>query len=75
MHRVTYAPGDQGSVTRYSVAYLIRPHGEASMKRLSPPRYPGSIVPQIKAGDNPDTEMNAREWEEYRIGMIKSTLR
>lgn len=25
MRRVTYAPGEQGDVTRYSVAYLVRP--------------------------------------------------
>jgi len=34
MHRVTFAPGEQGTVPRYSLAYLVRPEGEAPMKRL-----------------------------------------
>lgn len=40
MHRVTYAPGEQRRVPRYSVAVLSRPNKEATMKRVRGGRIP-----------------------------------
>jgi isopenicillin N synthase-like dioxygenase len=34
MHRVTYAPGDQSRLTRYSLAYFVRPEDTCVMKDL-----------------------------------------
>ncbi|KAK7423054.1 hypothetical protein QQZ08_009221 [Neonectria magnoliae] len=51
-HRVTYSPGDQRSVDRYSMAYFLRPERNASMKRL------------MGEGDDGDAaNMTAWEWE------------
>lgn len=51
-HRVTYSPGDQRFVDRYSMAYFLRPERNASMKRL------------IGQGDDGDAaNMTAWEWE------------
>ncbi|KAJ8062280.1 hypothetical protein OCU04_008827 [Sclerotinia nivalis] len=72
MHRVTYAPGDQGAATRYSLAYLVRPSGNAPMKRLAPPDYPSSLVPKIIEGEETDNEMNAREWEVHKAVAIRA---
>jgi isopenicillin N synthase-like dioxygenase len=72
MHRVTYAPGDQAEVTRYSIAYLVRPSGDASMKRLAPPAYPSSLIPPITGDEEADNEMNAREWEAHKAVAIRT---
>ena len=56
-HRVTYAPGDQASLVRYSVAYFSRPEHETLMTRLD-----GSdIIPPLREGEV-DDEITAREW-------------
>jgi isopenicillin N synthase-like dioxygenase len=72
MHRVTYAPGEQGEVTRYSIAYLVRPSGDAPMRRLAPPAYPSSLIPLITGEEETDNEMNAREWEAYKAVAIRA---
>jgi isopenicillin N synthase-like dioxygenase len=59
MHRVTYAPGEQGKVTRYSLAYLARPHNDASMRRLV---GGNSVVPRLKEGEE-DNLLTVKEWE------------
>jgi isopenicillin N synthase-like dioxygenase len=59
MHRVTFAPGEQGKVDRYSLAYLVRAVGDASMKRLS---GDGSLIPGLSEGEE-ENEMNAKQWE------------
>ncbi|KAF5020255.1 hypothetical protein F66182_7733 [Fusarium sp. NRRL 66182] len=52
MHRVTYSPGNQRFVDRYSMAYFLRPEKSASMRRL------------IGEGDDGDApSMTASEWE------------
>ncbi|RAL59813.1 hypothetical protein DID88_000442 [Monilinia fructigena] len=51
MHRVTSAPGDQASVTRYVVGYFARPAGDALMKRLVAPEYPSSLIPPVEEGE------------------------
>jgi isopenicillin N synthase-like dioxygenase len=68
MHRVTYAPGEQGDTTRYSLAYLVRPFGDAPMKRLSGGE---SLIPELEEGEE-DSSMNAREWEAHRSVAIKA---
>ncbi|OHE96501.1 hypothetical protein CORC01_08264 [Colletotrichum orchidophilum] len=51
-HRVTYSPGAQRFVDRYSLAYFMRPEKKASMRRL------------IGEGDDGDAaNMTAGEWE------------
>ncbi|KAE8353100.1 oxidoreductase [Aspergillus coremiiformis] len=67
MHRVTFAPGDQGKMPRYSLAYLVRPYGDAPMKRLS---EGDSIVPGLEDGEEAN-DMTAREWETYRTVAIR----
>jgi isopenicillin N synthase-like dioxygenase len=67
MHRVTYAPGEQGKSTRYSIAYLVRPDGDAPMKRLS---GGGSLIPALEEGEV-DNTMNAREWESHKAVAIR----
>jgi isopenicillin N synthase-like dioxygenase len=67
MHRVTFAPGEQGEVTRYSLAYLVRPYSEAPMKRLS---GGNSLIPELEEGEE-DTTINAREWEARRVAALR----
>lgn len=67
MHRVTFAPGEQAKVPRYSPAYLVRPRGDAPMKRLS---GGDSLVPGLEEGEE-DNLMNAREWEVTRAVAIR----
>lgn len=66
LHRVTFAPGDQGQCWRYSIAYLIRPENNFSMKRLV-----GGHIPLIEEGEN-DLDMTAVEWERNRIMSLKT---
>ncbi|KAF8847922.1 Clavaminate synthase-like protein [Acephala macrosclerotiorum] len=68
MHRVTFAPGEQGKVPRYSLAYLVRPFGDVSMKRLAGGR---SLIPEVKDGEE-DNLMNARDWEIHKAVGIRS---
>jgi isopenicillin N synthase-like dioxygenase len=68
MHRVTFAPGEQGKVSRYSLAYLVRPDGDMSMKRLSGGR---SLIPKLQEGEE-ENQVTAREWEIAKAIAIKS---
>lgn len=65
MHRVATPPGDQAGCTRYSVAYLVKPAGEVSMKRLEGGF--GSVIPRAEKADS---EMCATEWEKMRAAQI-----
>ncbi|TGJ81741.1 hypothetical protein E0Z10_g7009 [Xylaria hypoxylon] len=49
VHRISYAPGQQRFVDRYSMAILVRPERNASMKRLT--------------GEGIDSDLTAWEWE------------
>lgn len=62
LHRVTFAPGQQASFTRYSVAYLIRPEQNASMKRLT-----GGYIPSADENGEKDVDLTASEWEGKRM--------
>ena len=68
MHRVTFAPGEQGKVDRYSLAYLVRAVGDASMRRLS---GRGSLIPELNVGEE-ENELNAKEWEVQKAIAIRS---
>lgn len=68
MHRVTFAPGKQSKKTRYSLAYLIRPFGEAPMSRLAGGE---SLIPPIEEGEE-DNKMNASEWESHKAVAIRA---
>ena len=68
MHRVTFAPGEQGKIPRYSLAYLARPDGTASMKRLS---GGGSLIPELEEGEE-DNLMSSKEWEKFRSAAIQA---
>lgn len=67
LHRVTYAPGEQADIPRYSVAYLVRPEPSVSMKRLGG----GEVIPALREGEE-DVEMDAREWERQKATAIQS---
>jgi isopenicillin N synthase-like dioxygenase len=68
MHRVTFAPGEQSKVPRYSLAYLVRPRADAPMKRLS---GGDSLVPEIEEGEE-ENLMTAKEWEADRAVAIRA---
>ncbi|KAF2790586.1 Clavaminate synthase-like protein [Melanomma pulvis-pyrius CBS 109.77] len=62
MHRVTYAPGEQASLTRYSLAYFTRPEDQCLMKRLE-----GSeMIPELD-DDDEDLDVTAGEWVRTRV--------
>ena len=64
MHRVATAPGAQRGVERYSVAYLVRPALETSMRRLK-----GSeVIPGLEDGEEED--VCAKDWERMRAAQI-----
>ncbi|KAJ6780856.1 hypothetical protein PWT90_00543 [Aphanocladium album] len=57
VHRIRYAPGEQRSVDRYSLAMLFRPEQSASMKPLLK-----SVAEGVE-----DTDLTAWEWEVKRM--------
>ena len=65
LHRVVTPPGPQAGCVRHSVAYLIRPEAEASMKRLAN----SAVIPAPDGGEE-DTELCARDWEAMRAAGI-----
>ena len=65
MHRVTTAPGRQKGVERFSVAYLVRPALETSMRRL----VGGKVIPAVKDGEE-EGDISAQNWERARAAQI-----
>ena len=59
VHRINYAPGEQRSVDRYSIALLVRPERDASMRRL---------VGEVE-GEN--EHITAWEWEVRKTMALK----
>jgi isopenicillin N synthase-like dioxygenase len=57
LHRVTYAPGAQAEYTRHSIAYLIKPARDVSMKRIV-----GGRIPDVEH-DEEEWDITATEWE------------
>ncbi|KAI1328452.1 hypothetical protein F5Y16DRAFT_369071 [Xylariaceae sp. FL0255] len=58
MHRITYAPGNQRFLDKYSIVYPGRPELHASMKRL---------LNKEAGGDAEIDKLTAREWEVKRL--------
>tara|TARA_R110002003_G_scaffold251_8_gene17808 strand:- start:795 stop:1448 length:654 start_codon:yes stop_codon:yes gene_type:complete len=50
IHRVVAPPGEQGSVTRYSLVYFCRPEDDVVLKSL------------VQGGEDEDEEVTAKEW-------------
>jgi isopenicillin N synthase-like dioxygenase len=65
LHRVVTAPGAQASVPRQSLAYLIRPERNASMRRLEG----GTLIPRLREGDEAETR-SVSEWAAWRAQQI-----
>ena len=66
-HRVTFPPGKQAECPRFSVAYLIRPAKNVSMKRLV-----GTFIPSAAEDGVEELAMNAGEWEMQKAMALKS---
>ncbi|KAF2870130.1 putative oxidoreductase [Massariosphaeria phaeospora] len=62
MHRVTYAPGEQSKMTRYSLAYFTRPEDACLMKRLEGSK----LIPQLDDGEE-EGDITAGEWVRTRM--------
>jgi isopenicillin N synthase-like dioxygenase len=69
IHRVTYAPGEQATLTRYSLAYFARPENAAKLERLE-----GSDeIPPLAEGVE-KLNLTAGEWVERRqMAQIQDT--
>jgi isopenicillin N synthase-like dioxygenase len=50
IHRVVAPPGEQGSVTRYSLVYFCRPEDDVVLKSL------------VEGGEEEEEEITAKEW-------------
>ena len=59
MHRVTYAPGEQGNLTRWSLAYFSHAEDTSLMKRLE-----GSDVIPALAEGVVEEDVTVIEWTE-----------
>ncbi|KAM3087177.1 hypothetical protein ACMFMG_001281 [Clarireedia jacksonii] len=66
LHRVTYAPGAQAEFTRHSIAYLIRPERDVSMKRIV-----GGRIPDVEH-DEEELDITAMEWEMKKAMALKA---
>lgn len=64
LHRVITAPGDQATVPRQSVAYLVRPRNSAAMQRLR-----GGRIPPLEDGEQ-DDKRPVNEWAAWRTKQI-----
>ncbi|TGO77630.1 hypothetical protein BELL_0097g00020 [Botrytis elliptica] len=66
LHRVTYAPGAQAECTRHSIAYLVRPERDVSMKRIV-----GGRIPEVRH-DEEELDITAMEWEMKKAMALKA---
>lgn len=65
-HRVVAGPGQQGSVARRSVAYLLRPRASASMSRLV-----GGKIPPVRGDRGEGEEKRSVDgWAAWRVKQI-----
>lgn len=77
LHRVVTAPGAQANVPRQSLAYLVRPMKEASMRRLKSMIESGDgggkesrqKIPELAEGEMEDTR-SVSEWAAWRAQQI-----
>lgn len=69
IHRVTYAPGAQAELIRYSVAYFLRPEDDVVLKRLD-----GSdVIPPLAEGEVED-DVTSKEWTIRRANALRRDL-
>ena len=61
LHRVTYAPGEQASSIRYSIAYLVRPQKTVLMRPLGT----GGTMPRKETSEEGKV-LTAAEWERLK---------
>jgi len=66
LHRVVLPPGEQAKVARQSLAYLVRPDHNGSMKRLR-----SSVIPPLAEGEKEETR-SVDEWASWRAQQIVS---
>lgn len=59
-HRINFAPGNQRFVDRYSLGLLVRPHRDASMRKL-----------MGEGTDAEDVNLTAWEWEVKKAMALK----
>lgn len=69
LHRVVTPPGEQAGCTRYSMAYLVRPEANVSMRRLGDG---GGVIPMPADGEEVDDDIHAKDWERRRTAEIVS---
>lgn len=72
MHRVVSPPGDQASLTRFSLAYFARPEVTTIVRRLE-----GQKIPPLREGETEDI-IEARDWfaakvRSFRAGESRSS--
>ena len=67
MHRVAMAPGEQKHVDRYSVAYLMRPAANVSMRRLAKVETGMGVTTQEEEGER---DICAKDWERMRVARV-----
>ena len=67
VHRIRYAPGEQQHVDRYSLAFLVRPEKNASMKAMLEPVG----LQDWMATSEKDRVMTAYEWEVEKVMAMK----
>ena len=65
VHRVATPPGEQAGCTRYSMAYLMRPEANVSMRRF----VGGGVIPQPVDGEE-DEDIRAEDWQRRRVAQI-----
>jgi isopenicillin N synthase-like dioxygenase len=71
LHRVVTAPGEQAKVPRQSLAYLVRPEKDASMRRLE-----GGNVIQPLGEDEEGETRSVSEWAGWKaMQIIKGELK
>ncbi|KAJ5108515.1 oxidoreductase 2OG-Fe(II) oxygenase family [Penicillium angulare] len=64
LHRVITAPGEQATVPRQSLAYLVRPRNSATMNRLK-----GGVIPLLVEGEEDETR-SVTEWAAWRSKQV-----
>ena len=65
LHRVVTGPGEQAHVARQSLAYLVRPEHNSSMRRLKG----GKIIPPLAEGEEEETR-SVSDWAAWRTKQI-----
>lgn len=66
IHRVTYAPGAQAELVRYSLGYFVRPEDDVVLKRLDG----GDVIPPLVEGEVEDN-FTAKEWTFKRANQMR----